>query len=602
MKRFFIVSVMVLVGMFLGSGEIKAAACGSGQSCAKELTVRNVYDCALHFSGDYCIEIYYNPVLPCYQSSCIALTDRYTACQGWPVGASTFTSCVLSGHEETHTCCYTPGSTPTPGPSPSTKCTIQGYKGLTPGFQTIEPASSQTVTLGTTSRTSNPYTFTNVNSGNRTVSVSVPEDYSVGYTACTNSTTCHEGEITSGLSWTGNCPAGGYVDLWWHYTPSLPPSCSVSGSTNVIVGDDVSYCVDPSDAPLGAEIWKSPQTSQSWTNVRPKTVGYGCNTTSFNQVGTYYVVCNAYGLVGSQCSGNPWCPWSPVALPEASCSGWVDCTANDVLVVNVISLGPWWQVKDGDVFTGGNISSDIPSTASNPFFNLEGLGGFPGIVNYNGSADFGSGSVSSIGWLVNSPFSIGNKYSTSYFEKQIPADTYINTVSTNLFNNGVIDAGQAEDGIYWFKYDGSSGLDLSIDSDINVGSKKVVLIVNNVDLYINYKIDLTDGQGFFMVMVGKDSEGNKGNIYVDPSVYGSADDIAELKGIYLADGSFYTGEGDGQLHIKGSVAGLDGISLQRDLSDNSSNPAEFIEYDPNQIILFPKILKTKKINWKEVAP
>ncbi|MFH1792538.1 MAG: hypothetical protein ABH819_02720, partial [Patescibacteria group bacterium] len=279
MKRFFIVSVMVLVGMFLGSGEIKAAACGSGQSCAKELTVRNVYDCALHFSGDYCIEIYYNPVLPCYQSSCIALTDRYTACQGWPVGASTFTSCVLSGHEETHTCCYTPGSTPTPGPSPSTKCTIQGYKGLTPGFQTIEPASSQTVTLGTTSRTSNPYTFTNVNSGNRTVSVSVPEDYSVGYTACTNSTTCHEGEITSGLSWTGNCPAGGYVDLWWHYTPSLPPSCSVSGSTNVIVGDDVSYCVDPSDAPLGAEIWKSPQTSQSWTNVRPKTVGYGCNTT-----------------------------------------------------------------------------------------------------------------------------------------------------------------------------------------------------------------------------------------------------------------------------------------------------------------------------------
>lgn len=393
-----------------------------------------------------------------------------------------------------------------------------------------------------------------------------------------------------------NCPATDPC------IPPSPPSCSVSGSTNVIVGDDVSYCVDPSDAPLGAEIWKSPQTSQSWTNVRPKTVGYGCNTTSFNQVGTYYVVCNAYGLEGSQCSGNPWCPWSPEALPEASCSDWVDCTANDVLVVNVISLGPWWQVKDGDVFTGGSISSDIPSTASNPFFNLEGLGGFPGIVNYNGSADFGSGSVSSIGWLVNSPFSIGNKYSTSYFENQIPADTVINTVSTNLFNNGVIDAGQAEDGIYWFKYDGSSGLDLSIDSDINVGSKKVVLIVNNVDLYINNKIDLTDGQGFFMVMVGKDSEGNRGNIYIDPSVYGLADDSAELKGLYLADGSFYTGEGDGQLHIKGSVVGLDGISLQRDLSDNSSNPAEFIEYDPNQIILFPKVLKIKKINWKEVAP
>jgi len=105
-----------------------------------------------------------------------------------------------------------------------------------------------------------------------------------------------------------------------------------------------------------------------------------------------------------------------------------------------------------------------------------------------------------------------------------------------------------------------------------------------------------------MAMVGKDSEGNKGNIYVNPSVNGSADNIPELKGLYLADGSFFTGEGNGQLHIKGSVAGLDGVSLQRDLDDNSLNPAEFIEYAPEQIILFPKILKTKKINWKEVAP
>ena len=86
------------------------------------------------------------------------------------------------------------------------------------------------------STNSNPYVFNSVSSGNHNVSVSVPSGWSVGYTLCYNVMTCHNNVPTSGNTATVNVPAGGFADLWWHFTSSAPLfnySLSNSGTSNV---------------------------------------------------------------------------------------------------------------------------------------------------------------------------------------------------------------------------------------------------------------------------------------------------------------------------------------------------------------------------------
>jgi hypothetical protein len=60
---------------------------------------------------------------------------------------------------------------------------------------------------------------------------------------------------------------------------------------------------------------------------------------------------------------------------------------------------------------------------------------------------------------------------------------------------------------------------------------------------------------------------------------------------------------DSQQYFRGTLVGLSGISLQRDLVDDSVSPAEFFEYAPDQIIfLLNSGLEVRKMSWKEVAP
>ena len=97
--------------------------------------------------------------------------------------------------------------------------TIQGYKVLMPGNRNVLPASSQTVDLdGGSPTTLNPYVYNFVPVGNHTISVTVPPNYTVGYTLCYNVTGCHNNPPSPGSSVVVNVPAGGYADLWWHYT------------------------------------------------------------------------------------------------------------------------------------------------------------------------------------------------------------------------------------------------------------------------------------------------------------------------------------------------------------------------------------------------
>ena len=287
-------------------------------------------------------------------------------------------------------------------------------------------------------------------------------------------------------------------------------------------------------------------------------------------------------------------------------SGVTRCS--NTATLDVVSPGPWWQVKDADIITSGDIISSIPLSCAlpgcNPLLGLEGLGGFPGVPAYGGStAGFGEGSVSSTGWLANTQSSFRKIYDYSFFSRLVRPDVVLTEISSPSVNGGFFaSGGTSSRGFVWYHFDGATLGDLTITDDMNIiGDRKVVLLVKEADLYINGRITLQkEGEGFFMVIVGKDEGGNKGNIFVNASVVHESK--PELQGVFLAEGQFKTGTGNEQLHIRGMVAAYGGVVLERDLTDNSTEPAEVFEFAPDLIFTYPRDLTFKRLRWKEVAP
>jgi hypothetical protein len=296
---------------------------------------------------------------------------------------------------------------------------------------------------------------------------------------------------------------------------------------------------------------------------------------------------------------------APVSA-QVTMGGVMRCSDSSTITVG--TSDPWWQVIDADITTNGDLISPIPGSCSlpacNPVLGLRGAGGFPGVPAYGGTtADFlsgagnGNAAESPYNWLANSRYN-GRTYDYAFFERQIPDDVVINEltppVTGGTFNSG----GTPSRGYVWYHWDGASLGDLSINGNVNlVGSRRVVLMVEGANVLINGRIQLQNpGQGFFMIVVGKDSNGLRGDISVDPSV-------DDLEGIFLAESEFRTGVSSTQLQVRGSVAAYDGVILERDLgAANSNTPAELFEYAPDIIATFPSVFTTRRIRWKEVAP
>jgi hypothetical protein len=280
---------------------------------------------------------------------------------------------------------------------------------------------------------------------------------------------------------------------------------------------------------------------------------------------------------------------SLVTAYVAMTDGSVRC--QDSQTLTVASPRAWWQVRDSDIQTNSSLQSFVPLTQ---FFGLPGNGGWPGVPAYGGTANFSSGSVSQIGWIANSISTSQRVYNYLYFDNQIPDDirALIKPVTSQADLTGAV---PDENGYEWYKFTGTGLLDMDISSVLALGSRRVILLVDTADLNINANISLTTG--FFLAIANQD-------INIDPAV-------TALEGLYVADGTVSTGtlgpdgSGTGQdvpLSVRGSVAAYTGINLQRDLADNSAIPAEFFEYAPDQILLFPSTLGVRRINWKEVAP
>lgn len=255
--------------------------------------------------------------------------------------------------------------------------------------------------------------------------------------------------------------------------------------------------------------------------------------------------------------------------------------------VAIITTGPWWQVKNGDVTSKGNITSSVPG---GDVFDDDGPGGYPGLPVYANTFNYQPGGISSTSWSANTATTESRLFNYSYFENLVPGDVNFTTISTTDTDGTIfLNEGEEKYGYYWYIFDGTSGAtngqNLTISSDVDLGDRKVILFVKDADLTITGDINLTDGEGFFGTFV-------EGNIKTEST---------ELEGIYEADGSFSTGALTAPLYLRGSVAAYGGVALERDLDDDS-NPAELFEYAPDQMLLFPSKLSFRPNKWIEVAP
>lgn len=244
---------------------------------------------------------------------------------------------------------------------------------------------------------------------------------------------------------------------------------------------------------------------------------------------------------------------------------------------------PWWQVGDGDITTTTSIFSNVPSGS---LFNTIGLGGFPGVPVYGTTFNLYPTyptRVSTTVWNANTTTRQTRLFNYEFFEKLITDDIVFNDISILPSGTGAtLDA----NGYEWYMANGN----LNTSGNIDLGSRKVILFVDSGNLTVGGRINLTDNQGFFGAFVN-------GSITIDPAVTGTP----SIEGVYLSDGTFSSSVGTAQLHVRGSVASFGGISLGRDLTNNT-NPAELFEFAPDQLVLFPEKLMNKRAKWSEVAP
>jgi hypothetical protein len=371
----------------------------------------------------------------------------------------------------------------------------------------------------------------------------------------------------------------------------LPPSCSVSldpSAISIAQGTDANYIA-----------------SVTVGNGSVDQVNFSSSDTSVATVSPTSDASAAYQTTGSTLSIG-----DTIITANVVMSGSTRCS--DTATLEVTAPGPWWQVVDSDIITGGDIISSIPLSCAlpgcNPLFGLEGLGGYPGVPVYGGStASFGEGDVSSKGWLANAQSSFSKIYDYDYFSKLVRPDVTLTEIDEISVNGGFFaSGGTPKRGFVWYHFDGNTQIDgltnndLIINSFINMtGDRRVVVLVENADLYIDGGITIDDGEGFIMFIVGKNDSGDKGNIYIKDDLPGQD----EIEGVFLTEGQFKTGAGSNQLYIRGMVAAYDGIVLERDLEDNNADePAEVFEFAPDFILNFPRDLTFKRLRWKEVAP
>lgn len=257
---------------------------------------------------------------------------------------------------------------------------------------------------------------------------------------------------------------------------------------------------------------------------------------------------------------------------------------------------PWVQTQLGNVYASGNLKSYVPAGVIPRVFNLSGIGGYPGLVNYGTDYDFDPGVgkgetyVSSTNWLSNETRTVVDYYQLFYRRLGAP------TTQDSFPDPSAITRAQASSRATPYYINGNMGT----SGNWSVGNGESVIFLVNGNLTINGKINIT-GTGFIAFIVN-------GNVTVASAVGGLYTSTSPvIEGIYITSptGTFITGTGAAgteKLVGKGMfIAGS--FLLQRDNGDNNVlAPSELFIYNPELLFSMPDIMKDLSVTWQEVAP
>ncbi len=254
------------------------------------------------------------------------------------------------------------GSTIIYASTESTKCTIQGYKqvmnasGGDPSVESVPIGVENSAKTVSYFSSANPYFFEVPGNGDYIVQSSQPAGYFISSTSCLNKTDCHnqtDGSIEAGNSRTIRCPAGGFVDLWWHYKPESacmqPDSPTITSvlqpygsGANVSMATAYWDYVDFSAVPVHFKVELSVDNQQTWSTIAGSyTAKYYSTYVGIDEKACYRVTAiNSCGRAGKPsqvvCAGELPAPTSapldiptPTLLPTTAdlrCYGTQHCT------------------------------------------------------------------------------------------------------------------------------------------------------------------------------------------------------------------------------------------------------------------------------------
>lgn len=276
------------------------------------------------------------------------------------------------------------------------------------------------------------------------------------------------------------------------------------------------------------------------------------------------------GLVATLVSGDP----TYVCTCPLGCSYSTSSPQTDLDYFVSSQAFAWWQVVDGDVHAdGGNISSQIPAAAANPYL-ITGVGG--GVASFTGSIDIGSGMLAENGqdWQAQTSYQ-GNKTDYGYFERILKDDPLAFSLWTG--------SQPGENGVY------SATGDISTSGVWNITTEKIVILADgNVTIADNINV----APGGFLAII------SSGNIII-------GDTVTNIEGVYVADGAISSGTSDSQLIGEGIFTGWLGIDLTgRNFNtiQNNTTPSEIFVYRPDLVRSAYQYLLKSKIAWQEVAP
>lgn len=303
-------------------------------------------------------------------------------------------------------------------------------------------------------------------------------------------------------------------------------------------------------------------------------------------------------------------------------------TNQDFFVTStILSNGPWWQAREGNVYGSSGYTSPIPDTcegADGCSANLirrntdsdEKSAGIPisgGIIDANGYyTEYDNSSNQPHAQYTSHANVVREDY--DYFSKNIDLGnvSQISSPISAIPNNGTV-YGDAQ----LFYRNGDLTMDLSAQQNVTSGTKKIIFVNGNVTITgatATFLINVAEGGYFAIIASGNITIANSiGNVCSYPD--GCINMVTNLDGVYIASNQLIIAD-DGNNATKdnifigrGTFVGWNGIKLNRSFNNNANvldaainneDPTNIFRFRPDFTKNTPEILRSPNLVWQEV--